>query len=178
MAIDLTLKGIENGFRLLVPLALMAVLFLFSVTAFPWSGVGLIKPQLVLIAVYYWAIYRPTLVPPYLCFFLGLLIDVISGLPLGINAIILTLVQWVVRDQRKFLMAQAHITLWAVFILISFSALAIEWAMFGLVDGTWPPFMPIMLSCVATIFLFPLVTFLLVMTHRFLPTVQNHYGPS
>ncbi len=176
MAIDLSLKGLENGIRLMVPLLLLAVLFLFSVTALPWSVMGTVKPQLVLAAVYYWAIYRPTLVPPYLCFAIGLMIDIVSGLPLGLNAVVLTLVQWVVRDQRQFLMAQAYLTIWAIFILIGFLALFLEWAMFGLVQMMWTPVLPVMLSAAATVLLFPVVTFFLVMTHRILPITQTPYS--
>lgn len=176
MAIDLSLKGLENGIRLMVPLLLLGVLFLFSVTALPWSVMGAVKPQLVLVAIYYWAIYRPTLVPPYLCFAVGLMIDIISGLPLGLNAVVLTLVQLVVRNQRQFLMAQAYFTIWAVFVLVGFLALFLEWGMFGLAQMIWPPILPVMLSATTTVLLFPVVTFFLVLTHRILPITQTPYS--
>lgn len=175
MAIDFTLKGFENAARLTVPLAFLAVLFLFSVTALPWSVTGTVKPQLVLIALYYWSIYRPTLVPPYLCFGLGLMIDIISGLPLGMNAVILTLVQWVVRDQRQFLMAQAYMTLWAIFALVCFCALFLAWGMFGLIESGWPSITPTVISGALSVLLFPVVTFFLVLIHKILPTTQNTY---
>ena len=126
-------------------------------------------------AVYYWSIYRPTLMPPFLCFSVGLLLDILSGLPLGINAIIFTLVQWIVRDQRKFLMAQAYITTWAVFILVAAGAIFLQWGLYGLVSLQWSPVMPVLVSIAATILLFPVVTFLLILSHRILPVSKKSY---
>lgn len=173
MALDLSIKGFENGIRLLVPMALLAILFLLSVTSMSIPYAGSVRPALVLIAVYYWSIFRPTLMPPFLCFLVGLLLDIISGLPLGIHAIIFTLVQWTVRDQRKFLMAQAYMTTWAVFILVALGATFLQWGLYGLVRLQWSPVMPVLVSVGVTILLFPVVTFFLILSHRILPTSQK-----
>jgi rod shape-determining protein MreD len=173
MALDLSIKGFENGLRLLVPMALLAVLFLLSVTALPVPHAGPVKPAFILMAVYYWSIFRPTLMPPSLCFFTGLLLDIMSGLPLGVNAIIFTLVQWIVRDQRRFLMAQAYVTTWAVFILVALGATFLQWGLYGLIRLHWSPVAPVLISAGATALLFPVVTFFLILSHRALPVSQK-----
>jgi len=175
MATDLSAKGFENGLRLLAPALLLVVLFLLSVTALPVPRFGPVKPALLLMAIYYWSIYRPTITPPWLCFSIGLLLDFVSGLPLGVNAIVLTLVQMIVRDQRRFLMGQPYITIWAVFSLVVALAAALQWALYGLVNFHWAPPMPIMMNLIASVFLFPAVTLLLILVHRVLPTVQKNY---
>ena len=173
MPLDLSLRGIENGVRLMVPFALLIILFLLSVTAIPLPRIGPVKPALLLIAIYYWSIYRPTLTPPALCFSAGLLLDVMTSLPLGVNAVVLTLVQWVVRDQRKFLMGQAYITIWGVFALVAFLSGFIQWGLYGLKDMAWAPTTPVLVSVAATIFLFPVVTPLLILVHRLLPAAPK-----
>ena len=50
------------------------------------SGLG---APLFLMAVYYWSAYRPTLVPLWFVFFMGLLLDLLSGAPIGLNALVL-----------------------------------------------------------------------------------------
>ncbi len=172
MALDFSIKGFENGLRFLVPLSLLAVLFLLSVTALSIPYAGSVRPALVLIAVYYWSIFRPTLMPPFLCFLIGLLLDIVSGLPMGVNAIVFTLVQWIVRDQRKFLMAQAYMTTWAVFILVAMGAIFLQWGLYGLVRLQWSPVTPVLVSAGVTILLFPVVTFFLILSHRALPVSQ------
>jgi rod shape-determining protein MreD len=42
-----------------------------------------------LIAVFYWSLYRPDLMPAWAAFGLGLAQDVLGGLPLGITACVL-----------------------------------------------------------------------------------------
>lgn len=169
MNIDLSVKGLENGFRLLVPVALLGLLFLLNVTALPLPIVGPVKPALILMAVYYWSIYRPTLMPPFLCFLIGLTLDIVSYLPLGVNAIVFTLVQLIVRDQRKFLMGQAYITIWAVFAFVAFGATMVQWLLYGWVNGHLAPAIPVLISVAATILLFPVITLFLILTHRILP---------
>ena len=175
MAIDLSAKGFENGLRLLAPAALFVALFLLSVTALPLPHVGPVKPALLLMIVYYWSIYRPTIMPPWLCFSGGLLLDLISGLPPGVNAALLTLVQMIVRDQRRFLMGQPYITIWAVFALVTALYLMGQWVLYGWVSDGFAPLTPVMVSLLATISLFPVVTLLLIAVHRILPAVPKAY---
>jgi len=175
MSMNLSAKWFENGVRLLAPLGLLALLFLISVTKIPVPRAGQIEPAFLLMAVYYWSIYRPTLMPPWVCFFIGLLLDFLVGMPPGVNAIIFTLVQWIVRDQRKFLMGQPYITIWAVFALVAGLSLSLQWGLYGLVEFRWAPFTPVMLSIAATFLLFPVITLFLILAHRMLPVVHKDY---
>lgn len=175
MALDLSIKRFESGLRLLAPITLLLFLFMLSVTALPLPRIGQIKPALLLMTIYYWSIYRPTIMPPWLCFVTGLLLDFLSGLPLGVNAIIFTLVQWVVRDQRKFLMGQPYITIWGVFVLVAIISSMIQWFLYGFVDFRWAPLVPVMISIASTVLLFPAVTLALILIHRILPMIQKPY---
>lgn len=175
MSAHLSYKSFENALRLLVPFCLLAFLFLLSVTRIPVPHLSQIKPAFVLMAVYYWSVYRPTLMPPWVCFCLGLLLDFVMATPLGVNAIIFTLVQWSVRDQRRFLMGQAYITIWAVFALVVALSMSLQWALCGLVGFQWVSFAPVALSMVATFLLFPVVILFLILVHRALPAIQKDY---
>ncbi len=97
-------RKIQSTARLAIPLILLGLMILLGLLSLPVPYAGSARPALVLMAVYYWAIYRPTLVPPFLCFAAGLLTDILSGMPLGLNALVLVIVQWIVRSQRRFLM--------------------------------------------------------------------------
>jgi len=174
---DFSVKNIERTARLSLPFFALLALFMLNVTALPLpSAMGGLKPQLVLMFVYYWAIYRPTLVPPVLCFALGLLMDILAGLPLGMNALILLVVQWLVKDQRRFLMGQPYITIWAVFGLIAGLAASVQWALYGMARLHWAELMPLALGVTASLFLFPFVTMLLIAVHRVLPVATRGYN--
>jgi rod shape-determining protein MreD len=168
LSLDVNAGNVIAFARLMVPQLLLCALFLLNLMSLPLPYVGAIKPMLVMMAVYYWAINRPTLVPPVLCFVMGLLMDILSGMPPGLNAFLLVAVQWLVRDQRRFLMGQPFITLWALFGLVALGAALLQWMLFGIVQG-WAPLLPVATTVGLSLFLFPFVTLLLVGSHRLLP---------
>lgn len=173
---DVSWKGIEKAMRLAVPQILLVLLLLLSFVSLPLPYLGAARPCLVLIAVYYWSIYRPTLVPPVLCFAMGIVMDVLSGGPMGLNALILVAVQWIVRGQRRFLMGQSYPTIWAVFaVILVFSALA-QWGLYGLAHMQWPVLVPVAGSVILSLLMFPFITLLFVIIHRILPVASRTLG--
>lgn len=176
MAIDLSFKGLENALRLMVPMIFLAFLFMLSVVALPIPDIGHIKPAYILMTIYYWSIYRPTLMPPWICFLVGLLLDLLSNLTPGVNAVIFTLVQWVVRDQRQFLMGQPYIVIWFVFAFVTAIAHMMQWGMYGLVGLHWAPLLPVAISMAATFLLFPVISLILILIHRVLPDTQRVFS--
>jgi len=171
-------KKIEIVARLSVPQILLIFLLLLSYISLPLPlpYVGMVRPYLVLMGIYYWSVYRPTLVPPVLCFGLGIIMDILSGGFLGLNALVLVAVQWIVRGQRRFLMGQPYTTSWAVFALILIASALAQWGLYGLAHLQWPPLLPVAGSVILSFFLFPFVTLLFVMTHRILPVASRMLG--
>ncbi|MBF0153387.1 MAG: rod shape-determining protein MreD [Magnetococcales bacterium] len=55
--------------------------------ALPWPGWHLFRPNLVLICLFYWRLYRPDRCGPGLAFASGLAVDSLTTLPLGTSAI-------------------------------------------------------------------------------------------
>jgi rod shape-determining protein MreD len=169
------LKNIQDAARLAAPQVLLGLMVVLSVLSLPVPHAGEVRPSLVLMTVYYWAIYRPTLVPPALCFTVGLLLDILSGMPLGLNALTLVAVQWIVRDQRRFLMGQPYMAIWAVFGLVAMLTAGLQWGLYGLLHQAWTPLLPLAASVVFSLLLFPLVTLLLIFVHRLLPVASRAF---
>jgi len=161
--------------RLLVPHLFLVVLMLVGLISYPLPYVGPVKPFFVLMPVYYWAIYRPTLMPSSYCFVIGLVVDLLAGTALGLHSFILVAVQWLARDQRRFLMGQTYIVIWLVYALVVFFAAASEWALVGLMYRAWSSPVPGAFSALFNIFLFPFVSLLLSATHRMLPVSSKTY---
>lgn len=176
MAAGTGLMAMDRAARLLWPQMLLCALFVLNMTAFPMPYAGAVRVSFVLMAVYYWAIYRPTLVPSALCFSAGLLMDVLSGMPLGLNAVVILLVQRVVKSQRRFLMGQPYIAIWAVFGLVAAAAAAMQWLLFGLAGWRWTGGLPAAAGAAASLLLFPAATMALVAVHRRLPVAPRGYG--
>lgn len=155
--------------RLSVAQGLTFVLFILSLCAFSIPHAGEIRPFFLLMAIFYWSVFRPTMVPPVAVFMVGLLIDFFSGLPAGLTAGILVTVQWVVRSQRRYLMGQSYLVLWTGFAIVCFSSAFVQWGLFGLTRLLWPPVEPVLAGAALSVFLFPPVVTLLQIVHRILP---------
>lgn len=163
-------ERIDAGARLLVPYGFMALLFILNVVAISYPLSGAVKAPLFLMGIYYWALYRPTLFPIGVVFAAGLLLDLFSGLPLGLNALVFVLVQWSVRDQRRFLMGQPFMMVWIGFVLLSAATGLLQWVLFGIAAGlSWPPLYPLCISVAFGAAMFPFVCIVLHLTHKLLP---------
>ena len=72
-----------------------------------------IVPSLAIIAIYYWVIYRPDLMPGWAVFLLGLIQDLLGGGPVGVHALVfLLLVATLLTTLRWILIALFVDQLW------------------------------------------------------------------
>lgn len=167
---------IQDLFRLSVAYAFIGFIFTLNTVALSFPVTGDIKPPLLLMVIYYWSIYRPTLLPPWFVFMLGALMDFISGWPVGLSALIYVAVHWLIADQRRFLMSQSFVMIWAGYAFVSVVAAFTQWVVFGLIQWNWTPFSPIWYSVFLGAALFPLFSVLLHLTHKILPHSASDAG--
>lgn len=159
--------------------AVYAVVFLFFILnsvslSLPISG-SLDIPFNIMV-IYYWAIYRPRLLPPWLIFLAGIAFDSMSGMPLGMNAFIFLALRWLVVDQRLFLMGQSFAMVWLLFAGMSFICLVSQWALYGLIHFYWTPFIPVAFTFIAGFVVYPVVGIILNVSHRILPVEETSFG--
>jgi rod shape-determining protein MreD len=122
--------------RWLTPFGLTVVLLIFGIVPLHIPGLGIIVPWLPLMAVYHWAIYRPELLPAYAVFIIGVLEDILTGLPIGVNALIFLLVYGGVLSQRRFFVGKSFYILWIGFGLVAAAAAATNWLLVSLWNAT------------------------------------------
>ncbi len=165
----LTSEKVSWVLRLLFAQSVIALLFTLNLVNFSIPHTGDIRPMFLLMAIYYWAVFRPTLIPPVMTFVWGLLFDSLSGIPLGLNALLFLLIQWVVRDQRLYLMGQSFMMLWAGFAVTAIIYGWLQWLIFALLHFTFPEYQPAVVTVLLSIGLFPVVSLILIFTHRLMP---------
>jgi rod shape-determining protein MreD len=99
---------------------LLALIFvLLSLVPYNFPGSAQLVPPLALMAVFYWGIYRPDLLPGPLAFVLGLLQDLLGGGPLGMWAAVFLLVLMVIAPQRRFFLGKMFVVEWLGFALVT-----------------------------------------------------------
>ncbi|MFQ5985167.1 MAG: rod shape-determining protein MreD [Alphaproteobacteria bacterium] len=162
-------QRLERVVRGLTPFALTLLLVVVSVLPVPVPGFAPITPALALISVYYWSIYRPDLLPMVATFFVGLVQDALSGLPLGLTALVFLLVRWVVVSQRRFFLGKSFVLVWWGFMLVAPAAVSVSWALASLILGGVVAAGPVVGQLLLTVMVYPALTWLLARTHPYLP---------
>ena len=78
------------------------VLFMLARTGWPSLFDGL-QPQILILPIYFWGVYRPQFFPVWLTVVLGLMMDLILADPLGMTPLVALMVQWLVANQARML---------------------------------------------------------------------------
>lgn len=155
--------------RVGVTYSVMLLLFVLNVVVLPYPLSGVVEIPFILCAIYYWSIYRPTLIPVLVVFIAGLLVDILNGMPIGLNALSFVLAHWVISDQRNFLTAQSFWMIWLGFIMLFAIIMMVEWLGIGIVRGYWKSpeaLLPNLMTGFAT---FPVIASVLHLSHKILP---------
>lgn len=85
-------------------------------------------PAFGLMAVYYWAVTRPEVFPSYAILTVGLLFDLLSAGPIGLWALVYTVVYGVVVSQRTLFFGRTFFVFWAGFAAACIVAGVFAWA--------------------------------------------------
>jgi rod shape-determining protein MreD len=154
----------DTWVRHLIPLAVTLLLLLLTAIPTRAPGFAGIAPMLPLMGVYYWAIYRPDLLPAWLAFLVGLLYDIIGGTPLGVNALVMLLVQGTAASQRKFFLGKSFAVAWWAFGLLTAGAVGLAWLLVSFIYGRAVDPLPVIFEYLMTLSIFPVLTWTLART--------------
>lgn len=154
----------DTWVRHLIPATATIFLLLLTVVPARLTAFADIAPMLPLMGVYYWAIYRPDLLPAWLAFAIGLLGDIVGGTPIGANALVLLLVQGTAAAQRRFFLGKSFAVTWWAFGLLAAGAIALNWLLVTLIVGRVVDPAPVLFEYLMTLCCFPLLTWVLART--------------
>ena len=150
----------------LTPFVLSALLVMVSTVPVHLPGYGPVAPNIALVAVFYWTIYRRDLLPAAAVLALGLWQDILIGSPLGINAVTLLLVHGAIVLQRTFFRGKSFAVVWWAFGLTAALASAVFWLItmvyhLAVIDPA-----PLAVQFALTLATYPFLTWLFAKVHR------------
>ena len=152
--------------RRILPVAITVILAMAASVPLHVPGFYAVAPAVTLISVYYWTIFRPDLMPASAIFAIGLFQDVLSGAPLGVNALVLLLVFAVVLGQRRFFLGKSFLVMWWGFALIVVGSLAVTWMVLSSLEGRALDPMPALFQGVVTLAVFPFLTWIFIRSQQ------------
>ncbi len=143
--------------RSMTPFGLTLVLVLIGVLPLHIPGYARVAPMFALMAIYHWAIYRPELMPAVAVFLIGLLQDILMGLPLGVNALVFLTVYGTVLSQRRFLFGKSFAIVWLAFFLVAAGAALETWALVSAFNAAFVGPRAVIFEYLVTVGCFPLI---------------------
>ncbi|WP_085619284.1 rod shape-determining protein MreD [Thalassospira alkalitolerans] len=147
--------------RGLVPAFSVFILLLINLLPVSLPLLSTASPALPLMAIFYWSVNRPDLLTGLTAFMLGLMQDLLTGLPLGVSSLVLLLVQAGSASQGRFFHNKPFIVMWWGFAFVAIPALLIQWFLSSALIGAFLPIRATLISYVLTATLFPLVAWAL-----------------
>jgi rod shape-determining protein MreD len=128
----------------------------------------IVTPAFALMAVFYWALYRPDLMPPSGVFLIGLYHDLLSAGPLGLWTFVYLVSYGLILSQRLFFIGKAFFAIW-----FGFGAIAVLSGLVAWVVGSlfyWTPLSPVpaLAQAVLSFFLYPIFA-------RIFSTIQRRF---
>lgn len=122
--------------RHLTPFGITFFAVLLAVVPWRIPSLGVAGPIWPLMAVFYWTLYRPDLMPALAVFVVGLLFDALSGAPLGVNVLAFLTLHGLVAGQRRFFYGKPFMLVWLGFAVATATALAVAWVLTALWHGS------------------------------------------
>lgn len=135
-----------------------------------------LRPDIGLICVYFWALYRQDLFGPFSAFILGGIADSLSSVPLGLNIFAFVFVFAATGTTGSYVNVKPFIASWGIFSLIAFAAIVLKWLLISIFYSRFLPFGTIFVGYIATVLLYPLIARLnIFIQNRFLAKEEVIY---
>lgn len=124
---NISIRRLELLLWLVTPAIITFLLFILcAIPKYIW-GINYIMPVLPLIPVFYWGRLQAGEMPYWFVFLCGLLMDVVSGLPLGLSALLYLLLLVILHNQSKYIHKESFVITWGYFILLLGIVSVFEW---------------------------------------------------
>ncbi len=158
---------------MVAPGAITLMFVLLSAVPLRLSGNDLFMPMFSIIAIFYWGLYKPRVLPYWFAFLLGLVQDALFGQPMGIISLLLLLFQAMVHTQRRVLAREAFWAIWFGFSMLTFTFFSLYWILVSLYEMKIMEWQPALLQWAATAAVYPLVHVFFNALYAILPS--RHY---
>ena len=161
-----TLHQLDRTARVLTPSIFSFFVVLFAALPFRIPEFGPVAPNVAIMAVFYWGVYRPDRFPIAAAFGLGLWQDILTGAPLGVNALVLLLVYAAVQHQRRLFTGKSFYEVWTVFAIIALATALAVWVLIMLMSSATLNPAPGLFQLVLTVLVYPFATWVFARIHH------------
>jgi rod shape-determining protein MreD len=168
-----TFRLIDQGMRRLAPLLTGLAAVLVDLLPLPDPAPQTLAPLATVCVFYFWTLYRPDLMTPLAVFAIGVMIDALGGMPIGLTSLSLLIVRSLLLTGQRFLLAQPFLVIWACFVLVVVAVGTVRWLLASLWWGRLFALEPVLLEAVLTVAIYPIVGWMLARLHQHLSVAPH-----
>ena len=165
-------KELKENFKLslqrLLPFFLSLFFIFINYTPSNVSFSTFIRPEIGLICVFYWVLYRPDLFNMFMVFLLGLINDIISSAPLGADIITYLTVYVIVSNMIAFFYNKPFVVVWYGFAFIFIIAELVKWLILSVYYAQFLPISGLFFISLFTVACYPVVSLFNDLAQKFL----------
>ena len=150
-------RRLELLFLSSLPALITAFLTLCFLAAKHVSGLNHFMPLLPILPIFYWGITQARDMPYWFVFIIGLVMDAVMGLPLGLTSLLFIIFLLMVHTQRKYFHKEGFVIIWGYFALLLGIATIANWIVLSFFIQHSEPLVPALIQWFLTLCLYPLM---------------------
>lgn len=150
-------RRLDIAARVSFPASITVLLMLVSQAPLDIAGQAALLPAVALCCVWFWSLFRPDNLPPPVVFVIGLTMDLLGYLPLGVGVFTLLTVHGVAVALRRSLSRRGFVWIWFVFGGVATVASLVIWLLVMLLSFRLLSPYPAVFTAVLTIAIFPVL---------------------
>jgi rod shape-determining protein MreD len=159
-------RRLDIAWRHAFPVTTSVLLMLLSLAHFGLWGQAALLPTVALTCVWFWSLFRPAAMAPPIVFFIGLLLDLLGFLPLGVGEVTMLATHGIAQRLRRFLYRHGFAVVWLIFTTVACGVAVINWALVSLLTFSLEPFGPVLFQAGLAAAMYPAVAIPLTIAHR------------
>ncbi len=157
---------LDGAARGLTPFALTVLLIVFGMVPLGIPNFAPIMPALGVIAVFFWLVYRPDLMPAWAVFLVGLIQDLLGGGALGVGVFVLLVVYAALAGQRRYIAQASFLLVWLAFVPVAAGAFVLTWLFNSLIADALLAPGPAAFQYLSTVAFYPAIAWLFLQAQR------------
>ncbi len=167
-------RRLDYAARAGFPATCTVLSMLVTQAPFGIPGQAAMLPAVTLACIWFWSLFRPAAMPPPAVFGIGVLLDLLGYLPLGVGVLTLLLAHGIALRWRRFLGQQGFALTWLAFLPVAAGAAVLSWALVALLTLRLIPPGLAVFQAVLTGALYPVLAIPLAWAHRSIAEADTH----
>ncbi len=159
-------RRLDIAWRHAFPVTTSVFAMLLSLAHFGLWGQAALLPTVALTCVWFWSLFRPSAMAPPIVFLIGILLDLLGCLPLGVGAVTMLTTHVVAQKLRPLLSRQGFTVIWLIFITVACAIAGLNWALVSLLTFSLVPTGPVLFQAGLAAAMYPAVAIPLTLAHR------------